>query len=115
MEHGGRPAALVFLNIAEDRVVHRRELGDAVGKAGAGSKCRFLAHFGGRLYVTDLGLDRVYVLDSSTGRILTVFGKTSNGPDCFSDPAGLGVDGVGNMLVANSRNHRICLYSREGR
>ena len=43
-----------------------------------------------------------------------VFGSSGGGPGCFSDPAGLGVDGVGGMAIADSKNHRVCLYSPNG-
>ena len=63
------------------------------------------------------------------------FGASGKGPGCFNDPAGLGVDGQGNMVrgwwvlyqgwsnccctsvqvVADSRNHRVCVYSKDGR
>ena len=64
--------------------------------------------------ITDLGLDRIYILDPVTKGV-TVFGEPGSGPGCFSDPAGLAVDSVGNMLVADSRNHRVCLYDRTGK
>ena len=44
-----------------------------------------------------------------------MFGTTGDGPGCFNDPAGLGVDGVGNMVVADSRNHCMCLFTKEGK
>ena len=77
------------------------------------SKCRFLTFCRGLLYVTDLGLDQVYIFDASAN-LLRVFGCTGVGPGCFQDPAGLGVDGEGNMVVADSKNHRLCLYNKEG-
>ena len=44
-----------------------------------------------------------------------MFGVSGSGDGQFSDPAGLVVDRVGNMVVADSRNHRLCLYSQEGK
>ena len=115
VEARGRPAALVSMDLATCRVVHRRELGDVVDSSKGRSKCRFLTHADGRLYVTDLGLDMVYVLEAATGALLQVFGRSGAAPDCFCDPAGLAADGSGGVLVADSRNHRVVLYSREGR
>ena len=46
---------------------------------------------------------------------MTVFGTTGDGPGCFNDPAGLGVDEEGNMVVADSKNHRVCLFTKEGK
>ena len=46
---------------------------------------------------------------------LQVFGSTGSGLGQLSDPAGLVVDSVGNMIVADSKNHRLCLYDVEGK
>ena len=45
--------------------------------------------------------------------ILKVFGGSGTGPGQFWDPAGLAVDDVGNMLVADSRNHRLQLIGQD--
>ena len=92
----------------------RRDLGDLVGEEMWLSKCRFLTHCRGKLYVTDLGLDKIYVINSASGSVDMVFGSSGGGPGCFSDPAGLGVDGVGGMVIADSKNHGVCLYSHNG-
>jgi len=110
----GEAASLLFLDMVADKVVTTRHLVDAVGARAAASKCRFLAHCQGRLYVTDLGLDRVYVLDAASLELLLEFGQTGTGPGCFNDAAGLGVDGAGNILVADSKNHRIALFDKTG-
>merc|ERR1712059_4769 len=78
------------------------------------SKCRFLTFSKDKLYITDLGLDCVYTLDPRNGSA-KVFGKSGTGPSCFSDPAGLVVDEVGNTVVADSKNHRLCLYTSQGK
>ena len=44
-----------------------------------------------------------------------MFGCSGSGPGQLSDPAGLVVDSVGNMVVADSRNHRLCLFTQEGK
>merc|ERR1719494_1189243 len=41
--------------------------------------------------------------------------RSGSGPGCFKDPAGLAVDSMGNMLIADSRNHRLCLHDFKGR
>ena len=38
-------------------------------------------------------------------------GKFGSEPGCLDNPAGLAVDGEGNMLVADSKNHRISVFS----
>ena len=47
--------------------------------------------------------------------MLQVFGCSGSEPGQLSDPAGLVVDGMGNMMVADSRNHRLCLFTQEGK
>ena len=74
--------------------------------------CRFLTYKKGRFYVTDLGMDKIYVVDEKTGEA-RAFGQSGNGPGQFSDPAGLVVDSQGNMMVADSKNHRLCLFNKE--
>ena len=110
----GEAASLLFIQLGADKVVKGRDLGDLVGEERWLSKCRFLTHCKGKLYVTDLGLDKIYVIDAASGKADMVFGSSGGGPGCFSDPAGLGVDGVGGMAIADSKNHRVCLYSPNG-
>ena len=114
VEQGRGKASLFFYDLNSDKIVLKRDLADVIGQGGAGSKCRFLTHSDGKLYVTDLGLDQVYVLDCPSGRLVCKFGRSGTGLGCFQDPAGLGVDDRGNMVVADSKNHRVCLYSRDG-
>lgn len=111
----GVPGSLLYFDLtaARPKVVLQKDLGGVVGQK-KGSKCRFLTTCHGKLYVADLGLDMVYVLDKHAN-LLMMFGRTGSDRGCFSDPAGLGVDHVGNMVVADSRNHRISVWSKDGR
>jgi len=88
-------------------------LTEVIGKSPL-SKCRFLTFAGSKLYITDLGLDHVYVLDPEKVEEVERFGGPGTGEGQFSDPAGVGVDQAGNILVADSRNHRICLLDMNG-
>ena len=65
--------------------------------------------------MVDLGLNRVYVVDAASLELLLEFGGTGTGPGCFQDAAGLGVDGAGNVVVADSKNHRLALFDQTGR
>ena len=76
------------------------------------SLCRFLTYKKGKFYITDLGLDKIYVVDEKTGNA-RAFGESGRGVGQFSDPAGLVVDNQGNMMVADSKNHRLCLFNNE--
>lgn len=111
---GTKGPELAFTNISTRKMVRRVELEEVVGDT-ARSRCRFLAFQGGNLYITDLGHHMVYVMDATTYTVTQKFGGPGDGPGCFADPAGLVVDGQGNMLVADSRNHRLCLFSPTGR
>jgi len=105
---------LLFFNLSTGSLVKRVELADVIADKEK-SKCRFLTRgLNGSLVITDLGMDRVYILDLVTKGV-NMFGHTGSGPGCFNDPAGLAVDSVGNMLVADSRNHRLCLHDPNGR
>jgi len=86
-----------------------------IGERVRESKCRFLTFAEGLLYVTDLGLDRVYVLDPNNPQQSRMFGSSGQRNGEFSDPAGLDVDQVGNIVVADSRNHRLCLFNNKGK
>ena len=76
------------------------------------SMCRFLTFKNKKFYITDLGLDRVYILEEAEdgNYDLRCFGDTGNAKGQFNDPAGVVVDNFGNMIVADSKNHRLCLY-----
>jgi len=108
-------ADLLFFNIETGKLKRKVALDLIQDKQR--SKCRFLALSNNKAYITDLGLDCIYILnlESEGGRCKnTTYGGTGTGPGCFSDPAGLAVDSLGNMLVADSRNHRVCVYSKDG-
>ena len=70
----------------------------------------------GNLYIADRGNDRVRRVDAETGVITTVAGTGSRGfsgdggPATsaeLNDPVGVVVDGVGNLYIADMRNHRV--------
>jgi len=103
---------LGFFDLQSGNMVKRIEL-DAVIRDRSGSKCRFLAYKQAKFYIADLGLDCVYVLDSVTNKT-QVLGCSGAQPGQLSDPAGLGVDRAGNVIVADSKNHRICLFAKNG-
>ena len=103
-------SALLFIDVKKDDVVLKRDL---VKNRIGGSKCRFLSYAKGKLYVTDLGLNKIYEVDVKSGVIGKTFGDATNGG--LNDPAGVGLDEEGGLMVADSKNHRICLFSAKGR
>ena len=97
---------------------------------------RFLTYHGGKFYITDLGRDRIYILESKEkddNPGVQVLGETGKRDGQFRDPAGLVVDDLGyvcslhvfhclrinklihlrNMIIADSKNYRLQLYSKE--
>jgi len=108
-----RTTNLLFFDLGTGELVKKIEMEDIITNK-AMSKCRFLTYQLGKLFITDLGLDCVYILDPRTNNA-KVFGCSGSGPGELSDPAGLVVDSVGTMIVADSRNHRLCVFNREGK
>jgi len=78
----------------------------------AASLCKFLTYFQGRIYITDLGLNLVYVFNVEERDVMVFGGIEKCGP--FSDPAGLVVDRDGWMIVADSKKHRLCVFNNKG-
>jgi len=84
---------LLFFNLTTGCLVKRVELGEVIADKER-SKCRFLTRgLKGSLVITDLGMDRVYILDLVTKGV-SMFGHSGSGPGCFKDPAGLAVDSM---------------------
>jgi len=108
-----RKTDLLFFDLSTGELVKKIEMEDIIANKGV-SKCRFLTYELGKLYITDLGLDCVYILDPVTINA-KVFGSSGSDPGQFCDPAGLVVDTAGNMIVADSKNHRLCVFSAEGK
>jgi len=108
-----RKTDLLFFNLGTGELVKKIEMDDIIPNKPM-SKCRFLTYQLGKLYITDLGLDCVYILDPMTVNT-KVFGSSGSGPGELSDPAGLVVDTAGNIIVADSKNHRLCVFSSDGK
>jgi len=113
LESSKKTCKLKFLDysgcdIKQTRVV---DLRGALSDKQAESKCRFLTYHNGAGVVVDLGLDKIYVLENVNGKFTPwVFGDSGSGPGQFNDPAGVVCDELGNMIIADSKNHRLCLY-----
>ncbi|XP_033757387.1 uncharacterized protein LOC117339786 [Pecten maximus] len=78
------------------------------------SKCRFLAVHNDTLYVSDLGLNCVYITDLF-GRLLQTIGHSGHRLGLFSQAAGIALDKDGHIIVADSRNERIQIFRPNGR
>ena len=64
--------------------------------------------------MSNQGLDMVYMLNAKDNTA-EVFGRTGVKNGEFRDPAGLVVDQLGNIIVADSRNHRLQVFNKKGR
>jgi len=108
-----RNTSLQFFNVTTGELVKVIKMEDIANKAL--SKCRFLTYQQDKFYITDLGLDCVYILDPENINSKQVVGVSGSGPGELSDPAGLVVDIAGNIIVADSKNHRLCVFNSEGK
>lgn len=68
----------------------------------------------GRLYVTDGGTAKVIVY-SASGRKIFTFGKQGTGKSEFGFPNGIIVTDDGNLMISDSTNNDIKLFSPKGR
>ena len=71
IKKSGLETDLLFFNIEEKKIVKKMSLEDVIEDKG-NSKCRFLTFQGGNFYITDLGLNQVYVIDSKTYDVILV-------------------------------------------
>ena len=60
-----------------------------------------------------MGLDCVYVIHTKSSDNASMFGGRGKGPGEFRDPTGIEVDDSGNMVVVDSRNHRLQVFNSE--
>ena len=56
----------------------------------------------------------MYVIPTTSTDGASMFGGRGKGPGQFRDPMGIEVDGSGNMVVVDSRNHRLQVFNSEG-
>jgi hypothetical protein len=72
----------------------------------------------GQLYLSDSGNRRVLQLranmDQRTVSVVQVFGASGEGPGEMINPAGVAVDGNGNVFVTDSQLSRITKYAADG-
>ena len=71
---------------------------------------------GGNIFVSEYGLrERVQLFASSNATFLQTTGHDGTANGEFNRPEGLDVDGQGRLFVADSCNHRIQVFSGEGK
>jgi uncharacterized protein (TIGR03663 family) len=67
----------------------------------------------GAKFVIDHRANRVFELDAN-GAVIRSFGGFGGGTGKFNDAWGITVDGLGNILVADTFNHRVQKFDRDG-
>jgi len=78
------------------------------------SSLAYLCYNQGKVFMTDKGLHKIFIVDITTGK-QTVAGYLGDGPGQFKRPTGIVVDDVGNLLVGDSGNNRLGVYTDEGK
>lgn len=69
----------------------------------------------GNIYVSEYGLrERVQSFARPDAKWLTTVGREGTAPGEFNRPEGLGFDALGRLYVADSCNHRIQVFARDG-
>lgn len=69
------------------------------------------------LYVADVDLDKIFVFDVDTYRLVRSFGQRSDAtlaPGTFDRPSNLAVDGDSNLYVVDTFNNRIQVFDADG-
>lgn len=70
----------------------------------------------GEIYVSEYGVvDRVQKFSANGAQFIQSFGHAGPGPGEFNRPEGLGIDRQDQLYVADSCNHRIEIFSPNGR
>lgn len=78
------------------------------------SQARFLMYINEKIYITDEGLHKLFIVDLATWKQM-VSGYLGSKSGQFKRPTGLMVDDFGNVLVGDSDNNRLLVYSTEGK
>jgi len=78
------------------------------------SQARCLMFSKGKIYITDEGLHKLIVVELSTKK-QTVSGYLGSKLGQFKQPTAMLADEVGNVLVADSGNNRLLVYTEEGK
>jgi len=77
------------------------------------SKTRFLTYSQGKIFITDLGLHKLYAINLVTGE-QTASGYMGSKLGQFKRPTGLVADDSGNLLIVDSENKRLVVCNQVG-
>ena len=82
-------------------------------KWGILSKAQFLTYSQGKVFITDLGLHKLYTLNLTTGE-QSESGYMGSQFGQFKQPTGLVADDEGNLIVGDSENNRLVVVNKKG-
>jgi DNA-binding beta-propeller fold protein YncE len=71
-------------------------------------------HATGHIVVTDYAGSQALVWSANDGSLVRTFGSRGSGPGQFRDPRGVAVNKEGHIIVADSNNHRVQVWSNDG-
>ena len=77
------------------------------------SKPRFIEYDGNKIFVTDKGLHKIYIIDYKSGN-QSASGYLGPNPGQFKCPTGIMCDDAGNILVLDSGNNQLQVYTSSG-
>lgn len=103
---------ILIISVESGLIVEQIQLEDIIEDK-KNSQCKFLHCDGVRLYISDLGLNVVYVMElmGENEGVVKSFGKTGKRPGQFKDVAGIAADTDGNVLVVDACNNRIQVFN----
>jgi len=106
---------ILVISVESGQIIEQIELDDII-RDKRKSQCKFLCCDGRKLYISDLGLNQIYIMplkrpgDTSPLRIST-FGEPGQGIGQFKDVAGIVADSEGNIAVVDACNNRIQVFN----
>ena len=104
----GSPFTILVKRSSSDIVMNPRVL------KGLKRPCGVACNSNGEVLVVERGLIQVSVYTLGGSNIVRRFGSFGSAPGQFNDPDGITVDGSDNILVVDSRNHRVQKFTAEG-
>jgi len=104
---------ILVIAVESGQIVEQIQLVDVIADSRK-SSCRFLHCDGKKLYVSDLGLNVVYVMRNVVGpKSVKSFGKRGKGIGEFTDVAGIAADSDGSLLIVDACNNRIQVFNKQ--
>ena len=77
------------------------------------SRTRFLIQKDGKVFISDQGLHKIYVVDLANGD-QKVWGYLGSNPGQIKRPSGMVTDDMGNLLIGDRGNNRLQVFQSNG-